>query len=279
MSEATAALMGDNGGAGDAGAANGAGDAGGQQVNWTDGLSEDFQGLVQNKGWSGVQDVLTSYANLEKFAGGAKNLLEMPGDDATPEMMDAFYAKLGRPGSPEEYSFQAPDDADAELDTWFRQAAHKHGLSDSQAASLYNEWNEMSAGRLEQIMTSQAENSERAIADLKKEWGQGFDTQIDSGKRAVAALGYNEESLQGLEEKLGTADMLKLFATIGSKMGEDTFEGGPRSDNSGFGITPAAAKQQIAELKGDKAFMDRYLTGDKAAVAKYQRLMEAAYAG
>ena len=71
--------------------------------------------------------------------------------------------------------------------------------------------------------------------------------------------------------------MLRLFATLGSKMGEDSFAG--ERGEGGFGVTPAAAKQQIADLKLDKGFMDKYLSGDRDAVDKMRRLMEAAHAG
>jgi hypothetical protein len=60
-------------------------------------------------------------------------------------------------------------------------------------------------------------------------------------------------------------------------MGEDSFAG-ERSEG-GFGTTPAAAKQQIADLKLDKEFMGKYINGDRDAVAKMTRLMEAAHAG
>ena len=52
--------------------------------------------------------------------------------------------------------------------------------------------------------------------------------------------------------------MLKLFATLGSKMGEDSFEGG-RSD-AGFGVTPAQARQDLDLLQ-------RTAKGDRAAFA------------
>jgi hypothetical protein len=71
--------------------------------------------------------------------------------------------------------------------------------------------------------------------------------------------------------------MLKLFATLGSKMGEDNFAGD--RGEGGFGTTPAQARAQIADLKLDKGFMDKYISGDRDAVAKMSRLMEAAYAG
>lgn len=280
MTDATAALMGDNGGAdgGAAGGADGGANMGTQSTGaWNEGFDEETSAYVTNKGWQSPADILSSYRNLEKFAGGSKNLVELPGVDADQSAMDSFYAKLGRPDSPEKYGLKMPDGGDPELADWFRNVAHQSGLTDKQAASLFDSWNEMSATRLQAIMEQQNADSEKAIADLKKEWGQGYDAQIDMGKRAVAALGYDQESLNALESKMGTADMLKLFAAVGSKMGEPAFEGGPRS-GSAFGLTPAAAKQQIADLRMDTAFQQEYLNGNKDAVAKMQRLMEAAYA-
>lgn len=84
--------------------------------------------------------------------------------------------------------------------------------------------------------------------------------------------------LEALESKLGTGEMLKLFATLGSKMGEPSFAADCRSGNAGgFGTTPAQAQAQISDLKLDKGFMERYMGGDKDAMAKMQRLMEAAH--
>jgi len=276
MSEATAALMGDNGGAADNGTAgdNGAVDNGA----WNSGFDEETSAYIGNKGWQGVDDVLSSYRNLEKFVGGSKNLIEMPGMDAGEEAMNDFFNKLGRPETADKYGLDVPDTADAELTDWFRNTAHKYGLTDAQAKGLFGDWNEMSGSRLEQMQSNQEQQAEQAIANLKKEWGQGFDSQIDAGKRAVAALGYDADALNAIEDKLGTADMLKLFASFGSKMSESSFEGGERQGSGSFGLTPAAAQQQLNDLRTDKSFMDQYLSGNKDAVAKYSRLMEAAYA-
>jgi hypothetical protein len=273
MSEAAAAPTGDNGSA-NAGAANGAGNP----SPWNAGFDEETSAYVGNKGWQSPADILSSYRNLEKFAGGSKNLLELPGVDADQTALDNFYNKLGRPESPDKYGIKMPDGGDPELAEWFKQNAHKTGLSDKQAASLFDAWNEMSASRMQAMQQSAVQSSEQEIAALQKEWGQGYEAQIDSGKRAVAALGYDAEKLNALESKMGTAEMLKLFAAVGSKMGEDSFADGNRSGNTTFGLTPAAANQQIADLKMDKNFMSEYLNGNKDAVAKMQRLMGFAHA-
>lgn len=284
MSEATAALMGDNGG-GQSAAAPAAGataqvpSSGSGQAPWYGQADEQTAAYIQNKGWQSPTDLLTSYRNLEKFAGGSKSLLELPGPDADDAAWTQVYDKLGRPTDPEQYGIKPPEGGDPELTDFYKKTAHELGLTTKQAQTLFNKWNETVAGKVQAMQEQMAQESEKAVENLKREWGQAYNQQIDAGRRAVTALGFNEEQLSNYEAKLGTADMLKLFATLGSKMGEPAFEGGERTNATGFGLTPAAAQQQIADLRSDSKFMDAYMSGSKEHVSKMQRLMEAAYAG
>jgi hypothetical protein len=290
MSNATAALMGDNGG-GDGAAAgiqnpattgtNPASAAinNGAQAPWYGQVDEATTAYITNKGWDNPVKAIESYRNLEKFAGGSKSLLEIPGPDADEAKMGEFYNRLGRPESPDKYDIKPPEGGDPELTEWFKGTAHKYGLTSKQAGNLFNDWNQMAAGKGQAMAAEAQQNSEKEIAALKKEWGQGYEKQIDMGKRAVTALGFNEQQLSDYEAKLGTGEMLKLFSVLGSKMGESSFEGGERNGSTGFGLTPAAAQQQIADLKTDKQFMEAYLNGSPEHVAKMKRLNEAAYAG
>lgn len=291
MSEATAALVGDNGGAGDAGAQQDTGSqadptqqtqptenpqSGGTEApSWMEGLGDDQKAYIQNKGWKDPADMFKSYQNLEKFAGGSKNLLELPGEDADEDSMSEFFNKLGRPETPDQYGFKAPETADPELDKWYREAAHKHGLTESQAAGLFEEYNGMLEGKMEQTVQSLEQRSAEEIKGLEKEWGRDYQKNLDQGRIAAKALGYDEKTLSELEGKMGTSEMLKLMANLGSKMGEHSFEVG--QDSTGFGVSDAQARIEIQNLKLDKGFMDKYMSGDKDAVAKYTRLMEKAY--
>jgi len=284
---ATAALMGDNGGAGDTSASdkvldtNAASDTGTAPVTsptektWTAGLNEDSLAYVNNKGWDSPDKVLESYRQLEKFAGGSKNLLELPGDEASADTMDAFYGKLGRPDTAEGYSFKASEGADADLDGWFRNTAYEMGLSDKQAATLYDSYNEKAGSQMESMVNQRAEQAEADVKAIQKEWGRDYEKNLDAGRIAVEALGYDQEALSQFEEKLGTADMLKLMSTIGSKMGEGDFH--VDGNNGGFGTSPASARVEIEQLNLDDSFQKRYLSGDKDAVSKMSRLMSKAY--
>ena len=242
---------------------------------WTEGFSEDTQAYISNKGWEDPASLLDSYRNLEKFQGGSKNLVEIPGEDADDSVMGNFFDKLGRPGSPEQYGLELPEGGDKDMLDWFTNTAHMHGLSQKQTQAMYNEFNEMSSSKMENFQHEMKVRNEQEIDGLKKEWGGEFESNLNAGRRAVNALGYTEEALTTLEEKLGTGEMMKLFSQIGSKMGEDAFVGGDTS--AGFGVSPAQAQAQIDDLKTDSQFMDRYMSGDKAAVDKMKRLMGQAH--
>ena len=244
--------------------------------SWSEGLDEETRSYVTNKGWKEPTDILSSYRHLEKFAGGSKSLVEIPGENADEAARNAFYSRLGRPDAADKYEIKMPEGASPEMTEWFKGAAFKHGLTQKQAESLYTEFNGMTGTLGQQMQEQAARNSEAELKALKGEWGQAYDKMVDSGRRAVAALGYDQASLSALEEKMGTAEMMKMFAKVGSKMGEDEFVG-DRGNTAGFNLTPADAKAQIDSLKLDKDFMGQYLKGIPEAVNKMRRLMEAAH--
>jgi len=243
---------------------------------WTKGLSEDSIAFAKQRGWENPHQLFESYRNLEKLQTGSKDIVALPGVDADEDTMNQFYDRLGRPSDPSQYGFETPENADPELMEWFGNTAHRYGLSEKQAKGLFNEWNEMTGAKMENLEHEMKVQGENDINNLKKEWGADYDKMVNAGRLAANGLGYGEEQLSALEEKMGTGEMLKLFATLGSKMGEDSFATGNES-GSGFGTSPAQAKAQMDELRTDSQFMDAYMSGDKAAVAKMQKLMEIAH--
>lgn len=196
---------------------------------WASGFDESTVGYIQNKGWESPEQLLQSYRSLEKFQGGSKDLVEVPGVDANPEEMNAFYDRLGRPASAADYGLELPEGGDENMMNWFAETAHRYGLSQKQTQALFNEYNEMGASVMRQAEHDLGLKAEEDIGMLKKEWGADYDRMVDAGRLAANGLGYGAEELSALEAKMGTADMMKLFATIGQKIGEDNFVSGEGS--------------------------------------------------
>lgn len=243
--------------------------------------NQELSGYIENKGWSQPQQVVEGYQNLEKILGDKANAIVMPkeGDE---QGWGALYDKLGRPPTAEGYKFEVPEGGDENLTNWFRETAHKTGLTQAQAEAVFNEWNQFAQNGNEEAQAQIAQKAEADITSLKKDWGQEYDANIRAGQQAASRFGFSEEEISGMESVLGTRALLEKFAKIGRAFGEDSFESGTGGRNS-FGLTPSAAQQQIAELKGDQTFTAAYLdpahSGHKAAVDKMNRLMQAAHGG
>ena len=106
---------------------------------------------------------------------------------------------------------------------WFKTAAHKHGLNTKQAVSLFNEFGGMAGLDAEKLKPEWRRNR-KAIGSFRQEWGQAYDQNDRCRASCCHGVGYDVGKLSAIEDKLGTAEMLRLFATL-SKMGEDSFAG------------------------------------------------------
>ena len=249
-------------------------------TDWTAGLDPDVKEFVGVKGWKEPKAVVESYRNLEKIVGADK--IVVPKADAPDAEWNAVWDKLGRPKTPDEYGFKAPDgfpeglySADAAKE--YAQAAHKAGLTAKQAAAIHD-WFAGKTVADFQTGTKAAEEAKAALdAELRKEWGQAYDGKLELARRAAAAFG-SKEALDALDERMGGAAMVKMWATIGEKMGEDTLLQG---SGGGFGMTPAQGKAEISRLHADgefmKAYMDRWHPAHNDAVKRMEAAHAAAY--
>lgn len=267
------------GAAGDAGGATGgdpgaAGDAAGATgASWLDSLDDDTKGFVENKGWKEPTDILTGYRNLEKLVGAPEDkILRLPGEDDAAGWSDVFN-KLGRPEAAADYDITVPEGiGDPEMADWAKEAFHKAGLTAAQAKAFTDEWNAYTGGKFEAMKAEYNARVQEEETSLKKEWGAAFDKNVDIARRAAREFGIEAEQLDAMEKAVGFSGLLKLMNRIGSKLGEDSFEGS--SSGAGFGaMTPAQATAEMETLRNDDRFRTRYLNGDKDAVAKMDRLM------
>lgn len=249
---------------------------------WYDGIEGDLRGWVENKGWKSQQDALNSAWNLEKMFGAdrAGNTLLRPKEGDESGWQD-LYNQLGRPETSSDYKYEVAENADTQTIDWFRDVAHKAGMSQDQFSMIAREFDGMIEGIESARADEFAKKSEQEFSDLKREWGLAYDANTQAAQRAAAKFGFTQEEISGIEQVVGTKAVMQKFAEIGKSFGEDQFRSGDQA--SEFAITPAAAQSQIGELQGDKQFMEAYFDnthpGHKSAVEKMTKLNKAAYPG
>ena len=246
------------------------------RLRWTAAFDEDTNAYVSNKGWKEPADLLTSYRNLESSPVVPRTCSNCRPRTRPPEQLDAFYSKLGRPGNPDEYGLQPPEGGDPELTNWFKGTAHKLGLTAAQAKALYTGGTACPVPCREKLQAQKAQEAETELKALKGEWGQATTRWSAPAGVPCRPWGSTLPAL-GLRGEAGHGRDAQVVRHARVQDGRGLLEGG-RSE-SGFGVTPAQARQEIADLKMDKQFMDNYLKGNPDAVSKMRRLMEQAHAG
>tara|TARA_B100000809_G_scaffold205492_1_gene207236 strand:+ start:5042 stop:5902 length:861 start_codon:yes stop_codon:yes gene_type:complete len=250
---------------------------------WTDGLAEDAQGYIENKGWDGPDQMLDSYRNLEKSIGvPADKLLHMPKDAEDAEGWNNVYNRLGRPETAEDYQLSGAEVPEGAIDLTgnLKEWAHEAGLSQQQTAMIYDKYN----GRVGELAAEQQQQADEVAqneeAQLRKEWGPAWEENIAAAQRFRQRFGVDTETIDKLEQALGLRGVLELTAQIGRGLGEHASpqsQGEDSGDGLPFGMTPGAAKAKIGDLMLDKEFMSQYSEGNKQAGERMTRLHAIAY--
>lgn len=253
----------------------------GQSVSsdWLTGVPEATKAYVTSKGFKDVNSVITSYQNFEKLQGvPAENVLKLPTKPDDTEGWNAVYNKLGRPAKAEEYQLPIPEKGgDPEFAKWASETFHEVGVSKSQAQKIVEKWNGQ-MGKLLQMQQEAAKTKGQAEETaLKTEWGGAFQQNVGVAQNAAAVFGLNDQQINAIEQALGFAATMKLFHTLGTRVGEDKFVTGGGGRNFSSVMTPDQAKAEISRLKGDTDFVTRYLRNEPEQKERMAQLHKMAY--
>lgn len=172
---------------------------------WTDGLDAATKAMIEKDGYKSPADLV------------AKVRAYQP------------------PESPDGYEIPVPEGESPEFAKAVAPLFHKAGLSAEQAKALAEGWNEMQAAEraadAEREAAAEREATalaERQQADLKREWGEKFDANVELSRRAIragmAAAGLKDDGMAdmigSLEKAHGYAAVHKFFAALGAPMAE-----------------------------------------------------------
>ena len=244
------------------------------QDDWKAGLSDDLRADKSLENIKDISSLAKSYIHAQRLVGADK--IPVPNKFATEKDWDAVYEKLGRPKTADEYKYNLSEDqkVDTEALKNFSSQAHKLGLLPTQAQGMVNYYNEMVGKQLadaESISTSQRE---KAMTELKTEWGQAYDQKLQKANAVVSSVFPKGIMSINLEDgtKLGDhSEVIKAFAALGEKMGEDDII---KSDGPVY-MTPKEIEKQIGELQQTgSAYWDKNHPNHDTAVQEVQTLIQ-----
>jgi hypothetical protein len=240
--------------------------------------SPELRGYTENKAWKTPADAVHAYRELEKLHGApADQLLRLPGKDAKPEEWAAFYEKLGRPKTADEYKLVGLDGTGTDpLAQRLGPAMHQLNLTAAQAKGLNEAYLAVVNEAQQAQVQARLDQLDAEKTQLHQEWpGETFNQNLEAGRRAVRSYGLSEDFLAQFESQVGYRAMMKFFFEVGARQGEGPYiEGNSNTRNNNFsGRSPEAARAEIARLSSNAEFRKKWLVdGDKAAAEQINNL-------
>lgn len=239
-------------------------------VNVFEGLSEENKSYVSNKGFKSVEDVITSYRNLEKLQGVPQDkIIKMP-DENNAQEMDAFYKKLGRPEKAEDYKFDILQGQDDKLAKAIAPELFKVGLTQKQANAIYKALETANINdhkRMQELATKEEE-------DLKNEWGNDYNKNLLLAQKAARIAGVSAEEIDSLQKATSYKTVMNMFKNLAGKFGEDTLKGADVNMAPKYNLTPQEAREKIEQLKNDKTWLEKMANKDKVTLQEYNELVK-----
>lgn len=246
------------------------------------GLSDDTRGWYQTKGFKAPSDAIESARNLEKLMGLPPERILKLADKMRDETTNAWtpearqiWERLGAPKEAKDYQIDIPKEyGDAKQADLFRRLFHEEGIPKASAERLVKEWNAFQGANMQAFKDQQEATAKTSDANLRKDWGQAFEQNVNIAKEAARTLGMDQKQVDAIHSALGQEGTMKLFHKLGTSVGEGRYIQGGGANQL---MTPSNAQHQIKELSKDKDFSGRLMKGDTEAKAKWQRLHEMAY--
>ena len=193
--------------------------------SWKDSISEEYRADPSIEKFTEIDALAKSYINATKMIGQDK--IVIPTKNSGQEAWDEAYAKLGRPESPEKYTFDVKSDVvnmDEGAIKSFAEQSHKLGLNNKQAEGILDFYKNNMEGTAQQAKIDTETAQSQAEQELRQEWGRDFDGKVKQAG-ALAKANINPEVLDmtlSNGTRLGDhPEIIKGFAKIAGMMSED----------------------------------------------------------
>ena len=241
-------------------------------VGFLDTLNEENRGNPSLQKFKDVNNLAKSYTHLERMV-GADNMAR-PAENWSDDQWGEFYNASGRPEAPTNYEISLEGKlGDSTLEA-FRESAHEAGLNNKQAQTIAS----FMDGSLEQMEVERYDHAEtllqEGVAELKQEYGQAFEQQLQLANGAARQLlGNKTEILNEIELADGRLlgdhpDIIRMFSAFAKEIGEDKIVGEPTE----LVMTADEAGRKIPEIMASGPYKDHRHPEHLTYVAEASRL-------
>ena len=198
------------------------GEAEAAPVSWRESI-EDPQLRRFASRYTGPADLAKSALD---FRQKLSSIVGVPGDGAGTQERESYRKAVGIPESPGGYDVALPDGVDLDAEGQDRVERFLGAVHSAEATS------KMVRAALDWYFTEAADfvaaderktkaEADALMATLRKEWGADYDANLEIAKRAADSFA-GTDILVRLERETGDAKLIKMFAEICRRMGEDS---------------------------------------------------------
>jgi len=243
--------------------------------------NEAIKGFVDDTGKLNVAKMAQGFVDTKKMVGAGRFSVPEAPDDA--EGWGKVYDAIGRPKSAEDYRIEAGEDVPDEVKfgqedlTFYKEMAHGLGLNQYQLSQAMSKIEERESTKWKAFSEGNDKKRDQAVGELRAEWGEAYDRNVEIAQKAVSAFGGEEAKAFFNESGLGNHPaMIKMMVAAGKNIGEDRLlSTGTKNLNT---RTPEEAKAELGALRLDEKFNQALMTSDHPghaeAVARQQVLIQ-----
>lgn len=237
--------------------------------SWAESYADEDKEYLRNKGFKDPNQLYKSYRELEKAYGGKVFASEVPGEDASQEVIDAFYNKLGRPETADAYKLEgdAVNQADPEMMKWIKETGHKIGLTQKQMEQQFAALSEYGKNMEDQANQNLTMKNQMEMDELKQSWGFSYDNKTNVAREAAKKFfGDNKDLMDSLVQSAGPKQTYQALYEVGKALGlEKAVHGDP---TQGDFRDPANIDREVDNLFKDPSFLADYNSPNPAISQK-----------
>jgi hypothetical protein len=233
----------------------------------------------------GLNKALESYGNLEKLLGQDK--VPIPKDVNDVEGWNRFSKAMGIPDKAEGYGLadaSIPKDLASKgmtLDkNQFAEIMHSHKVHPAAVKGIWEAYQKVNIDAYQKAITAHQEMLVKNVNNLKSEWGDAYQTNVELGQMVINKFSSNQEENDLLTSVVSSdARLIKIFAKIGDQFAENKIG---EFQMKRFTLTPEEAMNEVEKMKMDLdgPYMNqkgKYTnTEHEAAVARVNGLLSSA---
>ncbi|MDD3313750.1 hypothetical protein, partial [Pseudodesulfovibrio sp.] len=231
------------------------------------------------KAYKTKDEAVKALVHAQRLLGKApEGYVRVPGEDADPDELAAFYGALGRPEEAGGYALPEIDlpegfEVQEKLVSGFRDRAFELGLTPAQVSGLYQWFLPLVLDAHHELEAGDRRLRESELESLRSVHRGDTPTMLDSALRAAEAIG-GQELIQALNETGAgnRATVISAFARIAPLV----LESGLRGSARGWG--EELSKEKLLEMMRDPRYSDP-LKRDNAYVKKVRDGFKTLYPG